>query len=272
MMNQTNVSDKVNVRMMNPMIRKLYKVEEQSAEHPASYKGIAAKTFFFMLIVVIGAGAYFLLHPMLAVGEPFLFNEAKIYFPEAGVVLLALIISCFAPLLAFLIKPLVPVLGSLYCLTIGYTVTWVASVMANEYGGLIYAAVLITIVLVLTMTILYMSGIVKVNAKFRTIVTTLFFTCLLSGVVGFVFSFIPGLKDLVAMFSSNLILGIVVGVLYIIIACAFLLVDFDTIQRTVERRLPKKYEWIAAFGLVYTIIYLFFKILSLLMRVKESGK
>lgn len=269
-MNEAQVSDKVNVRMMNPMIRKLYRTEEQATGRAASYHGVTAKTFFFMLVMVAGAACYFWLRPMLAVGEPILVNDIQIYLPEAAVILAALVISCFSPLLAFLIKPLVPVLGSMYCLTIGYAFTWVAGVMPGQFGGAIYAAVLITVVLVLTMTVLYTTGIVKVNAKFRSIVTTLFFTCVLTSLVGFAFSFIPGLKDLVALFMNNWLIGVVSGVIYIVVACAFLLVDFDSIHHAVARQLPKKYEWIAAFGLVYTIIFLFFKVLSLILTVTSK--
>ena len=51
-----------------------------------------------------------------------------------------------------------------------------------------------------------------------------------------------------------------------------LLVDFDAIEKCVENRLPKKREWMAAFGLAYTIIYLYLRILELLMKIFGKGK
>lgn len=259
--------------MMNPMIKRLYRSDEQAEGKAATYGGITAKTLFFLVMLVLGGGLYFVLRPYLATGEPMVienYEYLKIYTPEAAVVIGALLLSAVSPFLAFLIKPLVPVLGTLYCLSIGYTFTWTATVLSNEVGGTIYAAAIITAILVLAMTLLYATGLVKVDSKFRGIVTTLFFTCALSGLVGFVFSFIPGLRDLVALFTGNPILSIVMSVLYIIIACAFLLVDFEAIHHTVEAEKPKKYEWIAAFGLVYTVVYLFFKILNLLAKLGEK--
>ena len=49
------------------------------------------------------------------------------------------------------------------------------------------------------------------------------------------------------------------------------MVDFDTIERSVEQKLPKKYEWIVAFGLAYTIIYLFLKIFNLICKLTQKN-
>ena len=57
----------------------------------------------------------------------------------------------------------------------------------------------------------------------------------------------------------------------IIIASLFLLADFNTVQYIVENGLPKKYEWIAAFGLVFTIVWIYFKVLDLLARAKNNN-
>ena len=53
---------------------------------------------------------------------------------------------------------------------------------------------------------------------------------------------------------------------FIIIAAIFLVADFDGIEECVERKMDKSYEWMAAFGLAYTIIYLYFKIINLLVQ------
>jgi uncharacterized YccA/Bax inhibitor family protein len=62
------------------------------------------------------------------------------------------------------------------------------------------------------------------------------------------------------------------SILYVLIASLFLLVDFDTIRRAVDDGLPKKYEWWASFGLAFSVIWLFFKILELLSKLKKFNK
>lgn len=261
---------KQNTMLMNPLIRKLSKIEEYSPDNAATYKGVAAKTCFFMAWAIIGVIAFFAFRPMLEIGEPILINETYIYIWEAAVAGLALLLSIIAPLIAFIIRPLVPIVGSIYCLCFAYGFTWIANVFSTEYGALITAAVGITILLVALMAILYTTGIVKVGHKFRTVVTALFLTTVLSGVAGALLSLIPALHDFISAIMNNAVMCIVGGIIYIIIACLFLLVDFDTIQKTVERQLPKKYEWIAAFGLAYTIFYLFLKIFNLLVSAKNN--
>ena len=255
----------------NPLIKKLGRVTEQSPDHAVSYHGVAAKTLFFMIAVAVGVASFFIFHKVLAVGGAMEADGFTIYPFEGAFALVALFVSGFAPFLAFLIRPLVPVLGLIYCLSIGYAITWLAATVIPTYSGIVFLALGITIVLVAVMAFLYASGAIKVGKRFRAVVITLFITAALSGVIGFVLSFIPGLHDTMQYVTSNPIVSLIGGVLYIILACAMLLVDFDAIQRAVDNQLPKKYEWIAAFGLAYTIIYLFLKVFSLLASVKGNS-
>ena len=84
-------------------------------------------------------------------------------------------------------------------------------------------------------------------------------------------SHLSALAGALSFLRESPVFSIGLSVVYIVIACAFLLVDFDTIERSVENRLPKKYEWTAAFGLAYTIIYLFLKILNLLCKLTQKN-
>ncbi len=260
---------------MNPMIRKLYKVSEtaDAEQNAVSYGGVAAKVIFFMLWAVVGVVAFYIVRPQLTAGEVIVLdNGMRIHPLEAVVFLGAFVLSLIAPLLAFAIKPLVPVLGSVYCLCFSYSFTCLGDLLPAEYGGMITAATVITIILVAVMAILYMTGVVSVTHKFRTVVTTLFFTALLSGVVVFLLSLIPGFEGILTFIRDNVAVSIAVSVLYIIIACLFLLVDFQAIRDCVEKQLPKKYEWIGAFGLAYTIFYLFLQVFNLISKIQNSGK
>lgn len=260
---------------MNPMIRKLTRVKERadSPSTTASYKGVAHKTFFFMLWAVVGVVLFFILRPMLTAGEVIQLDNGLTVHPlEALVFFIALVLSVIAPLLAFVMRPLVSVLGSLYCLCFSYSFACLEDLLPEEYGGVICVAAVITIVLVMVMALLYSSGKIRVGKKAGAVITALFLTALLSGVIIFVLSLIPSFKPMVDFVKENAVVGIVVSAVYLVIACLFLLVDFQTIQQTVENGLPKKYEWIAAFGLAYTIFYLFLQVFNLLSKVQNSGK
>ncbi|WP_301954544.1 Bax inhibitor-1/YccA family protein, partial [Ruminococcus sp.] len=58
--------------------------------------------------------------------------------------------------------------------------------------------------------------------------------------------------------------------LFIIIAALFLISDFQIIRETVENQRPKEYEWSVSFGLAFTVIWLYFKVLDLLIRIYDA--
>jgi len=64
-------------------------------------------------------------------------------------------------------------------------------------------------------------------------------------------------------------LGIVLGVLVVLLAAYSLVLDFDFIQKGVQNRLPKKYGWTGAFGIVMTVIWLYLEILRMLAIARD---
>ena len=59
------------------------------------------------------------------------------------------------------------------------------------------------------------------------------------------------------------------SVFVIIIAAANLVIDFDFIEEGAEKGAPKYMEWYGAFGLMVTLIWLYFEILKLLAKLNS---
>ena len=59
------------------------------------------------------------------------------------------------------------------------------------------------------------------------------------------------------------------SVFVIIIASMNLVVDFDFIEEGAEKGAPKYMEWYGAFGLMVTLIWLYFEILKLLAKMNS---
>ena len=253
----------------NPMIRKLTKIEEQS-ENCATYASIGNKCAFFMAMILVGE----LLMIGLQAMNPVTYNlddGSVITISDANLIaaipfgLLFLI----TPFIAMLIKKTIPVTGTLYCLSVGYCISLMAQLFA-EYRDAISLALIITVAIVAVMAQVYAKGWIKVNDKFRSIMRILFFTSIVSGLLMLVAYFVPQLKGIVMFVAENPLLSIGGSLVYVVIAALFLLVDFDTIQKAVENKMPRKYEWIAAFGLAFSVIWLFLKVLDLILKL--SGK
>lgn len=253
----------------NPLLKKLSKVDERT-EECATYKGIVIKCFYFIAVIFAGfiAQAFLnIFYPLVGIPGT---TEVDVPTEVAIPFFVALAFFVIVPFVAFLVRRAIPVLGTLYCLGTGYILGFIASAIV-DYRTILLIAVVITMAIVAAMCVLYASGIVKVTKKFRTVALTLLLASVLMSGIVCVCAFIPGLREVAAFFQNNMILGILGSVAGIIIASLFLLADFNTVQYIVEKGLPKKYEWISAFGLVFTIVWIYFKVLDLLARAKNNN-
>ena len=138
-----------------------------------------------------------------------------------------------------------------------------------EYLG--FLALLITMLIIAVMSILYTTGVIRVTKKFKMVITTLFVTMIATSLFTFIGSFIPAFQPLVKAIQNNFALSIAASIGFIIIAALFLICDFDTIDHVVNDKLPKKYEWQAAFGLSFTILWLYLKVLDLIITIAGNN-
>lgn len=277
MQTQSPMSQRAANAFSNPLIRKLGKVEEHAAgKLAASYGGITAKTAFFLLATIGGLALYYILDlfyfstlPQMEVVT----DEITYYFSGTELIFLgiALLLTILTPILAFLIRPTIPVTGTLYSISQGFVLTWIIDIILVGYEWIAWAALGITIILVALMAVLYTARIIKVGKKFRAVLTVLFLTMIISSLACLALYFIPATSGFVTSIMDNPIISIAFTVLGIIVATLFLLSDFDAIERTVNNSLPKKYEWLAAFALAFTVIWIYLKVLDLLVQVTDRS-
>ena len=273
--------------MANPVIRKLEKNGEFEADRSATYGGIIGKTVFFLIVTVIGVLLCFILHNILTgSGSANLLHvedtkngiyDLTLHVGEAVIAGVALLVSLITPFLAWFVRPTIPVTGTLYCLAQGLLVGYITVALVPEYRYISALAVIITIVLVAVMLFIYTKRIITVTARFRGIICGIFGGIVLSGIIYFLLNLIPAVRNS-SLFSgintalNNPVLSIGISIVFVILACLFMLADFDTIQRCVENHLDKKYEWMAAWGLAYTVLYIYFKILRILMMILGNSR
>ena len=268
--------------LVNPVIRKMQNAGEQanSGERVATYGGIALKTGLFLLITLIAIGGYFSLQPLFEKSGNIIESTKGIIAIQTtpmGLLLLlvAILLTIIMPLLCWLCKSIIPVTGTVFCIAQGYLVGFIADCLAPNFKWLAILSLVLTIGLVGGMLFLYARRIVRVGKKTRSVIITAFIAIFIGGVLLFIMNFIPGLSEIAAAVShllSNPIIGVIVSCVFVVIGALMLLVDFDAIEQCVENNLPKKREWMAAFGLAYTIIYLYLRILEMLIKVFGRSK
>ena len=260
----------------NPVMRRLNKIDEVDAENACTYGGITLKTTYFLLFSVAGIILQLILANTLTTGTLLEFNVYKfpvsMYTSELIALGAAVVLGIVFQLLAFFAKATTPVTGALYCVTQGYFISFTIFKVLKGYEYLGALALVLTVLIVLIMSILYTTGIIRVTKKFKMVMLTLFITMIGSSLLVGIGYLLPFTRDLVSKLGNNIGLSIGVSVIFIIIAALFLICDFDTIDHVVNDKMPKKYEWMAAFGLAFTVLWIYLKVLDLLLTIVGSKK
>lgn len=144
----------------------------------------------------------------------------------------------------------------------GLFVGGISSLLESRYDGLVAQAVTGTVVAFASMLALYATGVVKASPKFVKIVSIAGLAYLGIAVVSFISSF-AGVGGGWGFHGVGT-LGILLCGAGVALASAFLVLDFDFVEQGVKNGLPERYSWLAAFGLVATLVWLYVELLRLL--------
>ncbi len=260
----------------NPVLRGLYKINETAVDgERATYGGVSQKTMYFLITTVAGMIVYYLL-ALIYFDTLTHFTgqlEGLVYditTPEIVIGIGAGIGAIVFALICSIGKRGIPIFGTLYTLCEGYLLAWLISDFLVGYEYLALEALVITGLIVASMLFLYTKRIVKVTNRFKTILFSAIISLVLISIVGFVLALIPATSGLVSAFAANPIISIGFSLIGVVVASLFLMVDFNTVEQVVEKNLPKKYEWYCAFGIAFTIIWVYVKVLDLLLSIKEN--
>lgn len=279
--NQTTAKPTGSFFRSNPVMNRLNKMDIASAapdEKAAGYGRITVKTAYFLLMTVVGMLAYLALNQFIFSGQAqalnfeykgFTFTTSMmtvIYAAVAG------ILAIITQLIAAFVPASIPVTGTIYSMCQGFIISFLIFTVIKGYEYLGLLALAITIVVVFTMSILYTTGVIRVTKKFKMVLMTLIFGMLGISLFSLIGYLIPLTRPFVGSILGNFWVSIGLTVLSLIIACLFLISDFAVIDHVVENRLPAKYEWMASFGLAFTILWIYVKILDLLIQIVGKNK
>ncbi|MDT7537818.1 MAG: hypothetical protein QOI82_1403 [Actinomycetota bacterium] len=142
----------------------------------------------------------------------------------------------------------------------------VSKLFNDAYNGIVVQAIVGTLGVAATMLFLYRSGKIRVTPQFTKMV--------IAATAGY---FILIVTNLVVSFFHSGGLGLFNGGALSIGICAIaiglasmnLVLDFDFIQRGAQQGLPERYGWLAAFGLLVTLVWLYIEILRMLSYLRS---
>ncbi len=263
----------------NPVMNRLDGIQDVATDgNTATYGRITAKTAFFLLITVLGMMAYLMLNNFLFSAQPqtMTFYYKKFEVTTSSIALWFMIgagiLAIITQIIARFARGTIPVTGTIYSFCQGFIISYTIFTIIKGYEYLGLLALMITVVVVLSMALLYTKGIIRVSNKFRTVIGTLFTAMICISIFSFIGFLIPLTRPFVSLIFGNFWISLGLTLASIVLSTLFLISDFATIDNVVENKLPAKYEWMAAFGLAFTILWIYVKVLDLLIQIVGNNK
>lgn len=154
----------------------------------------------------------------------------------------------------------------LYAIFEGLVLGSLSKVFEAQFGGIVFQAVALTFGTAAGMLLLYKYNIIQVTNKFRGIVITATFAVCMVYLISFIMSFFG---HGASFMSSTSPMAMLFQLFVIVIAALNLFLDFDFITRVSNRGLPSYMGWLAAFGLMVTLVWLYIEILHFLAKLRD---
>ena len=231
----------------NPAFTNYFFENDNSSSKKMSVSGILFKSLASILVLTAITFGIWKLYV----------NGTNVRWFTLGGMLSAIIISIVISVRQHWAHILLP----LYVLAKGCFLGGITAYAHAKFPELPYQAIGVTIITFFVMLILYQTRIIVVTQKFRSVVITSVASIFMVYIVSWILSFFE-IKSFVWGTSW---FAIIFNIVTIIFASLSLLLDFDFIENH-KNKSPKYKEWIATWGLLLTIIWLYVEILRLMRK------
>ena len=199
-----------------------------------------------------------------------LLTAAPTYFifkPGFFIVLGAGLVAMVLGFVAQMGQKVRPALMFAYAALEGVFVGGLSAFYALRWEGIVPQAIFGTLAAFTAMLVLYKTGVVRNSPKFTKILMIALVGYLIFGVVNLLFAIFAG----ASIYSGNPIIALAVSAFGVGLASLFLVLDFDFIEQGIRNGLPEKYSWLAAFGLMVTLVWLYLEILRLIAILRGDA-
>jgi uncharacterized YccA/Bax inhibitor family protein len=237
-----------NFRTSNPVFNGYFWEDGKSTSKKMTVTGIFLKSIISILVIA-GITAYL-----------WKLNEAglSLRWFRLGGMLGAIVISIIISVRQQWAHVLVP----LYVIAKGLFLGGFSAYAHQNFPELPYQAIGVTIVTFFVMLILYQLRIIVVTKKLRSVIITATVSIILTYLISWILSFF-GIKPYI-WGTSWFAIGF--NIVAAIVASFALLLDFDYIERY-KNKARKHKEWLATWGLLATLIWLYVEVLRLMQKL-----
>jgi uncharacterized YccA/Bax inhibitor family protein len=224
-----------------------------AAGEAMTLQGTVNKTGIALLILI--AAAAFVWNSPLSVAYP--------------LVLVGLVGGLVMALITVFKNTAAPFTTPLYALFEGLLLGGVSKMYEMKYEGIVINAVGLTIGTLAVLLAVYSTGLIRPSENFKLGIVAA------TGAIGVVYlvSMVLGFfgKSVPYIHGSGPI-GIAFSLFVVGLAAMNLVLDFDFIERGAAGNAPKYMEWVGAFGLIVTLVWLYLEILRLLSKLQGRDR
>lgn len=236
-----------NYKTSNPAFTGFFWDGDSDSSHKMSVKGVIIKTLGCIAIIATITTYIWKLYS----------DGMDVKWFGLGGMLAAIIISIVISIRHQWVSFLVP----LYAIAKGCFLGGFSSYVRAKYPELPFQAIGVTIVTFFTMLMLYQTKLIVVTKKLRSVIVTSAASIMLIYLISFILSLF-GIKSFIWGTSW---VAIVFNIIAVIVASFTLLLDFDYIERH-KNKAPKNKEWLASWGLLVSLVWLYTEILRLMRK------
>ena len=160
-----------------------------------------------------------------------------------------------------------PITAPIFALLEGLFVGTISAIYAYQFEGIIFQAVSATVGVLLTMLMVYKSGLIPITQKFRMGVSMAVGAIMLLYLVSWIGHFV-GFE--IPYLHEGGTIGIGITVVIIGVAALNLLLDFDNFEKGEQAGAPKFMEWYFGMGLLFTLVWLYIEFLRLISKLQSD--
>ena len=240
--------------MANPIISR---TETFAGAVPMTVGGVVKKTAFLLgLSAAVGFGV--LLFALISGMSSGMLYALAIMGVFAGMGLG--LFTAFKPHLA-------KVLAVPYVMTEGLVLGAFTAIMYRYFPSVPLLALSATFVTAAVMLTLYVTRIIKVTEKFRSIIVSASIAIFIVYMVQFAMRLIFG-SSIPMLFDGGLV-AIGFSVFVTLIASFSLLLDFDNIEKGVAFGVDKEFEWVYGIGVLATLVWMYIEFMRLISYLQD---
>ncbi|WP_040247217.1 Bax inhibitor-1/YccA family protein [Psychroserpens mesophilus] len=237
-----------NYKTNNPVFSEYFWENQNQSNKKMTVSGIFIKSLLCILVIAAITAYIWKLNE----------NGMPVKWFTLGGMLAAVIISVVISVRQHWAPFLVP----LYTIAKGIFLGGFSAYAHKHFPDMPYQAIGVTIVTFFVMLVLYQTRIIVVTKKLRSVIITATVSIMIVYLISMILNFF-GIKSYIWGTSW---FAIVFNCIAALVASFALLLDFDYIERY-KNKAPKFKEWLATWGLLATLIWLYVEILRLMQKL-----